>query len=71
VRSGDWWNSLHAWQWWAQFTVAVLGAIALGAALAATARARYRAAVALMALAAACFGGWAAFLAPLGNAVSI
>src|SRR3954453_1327017 len=38
VRSGDWWHSLDAWQWWGQFLVAALGFLAVGAALASLVR---------------------------------
>lgn len=71
VRTGHWWHSQDAWQWWGQILVASLGAMAVIAALVAVASKRYRAAIALMTFAAACFGAWAAVLAPLGNGLGI
>jgi hypothetical protein len=71
LRTGDWWHSLDAWQWWGQLLTAVLGTVALGAAVAAVGRSQYRAAVARMGIAAASFGAWAALLAPLGNGLGI
>src|SRR3954470_8536460 len=71
VRSGQWWHSLDAWQWWGQFLVAGLGFLAIGAALASLARRGYRRATGFMILAAACFGAWTAFLAPLGDRFGI
>lgn len=71
VRTGHWWNSQDAWQWSGQVVVALLGAMAVSAALGAVVAKRYRAAIALMTFAAGCFGAWAVFLAPLGNRVGI
>jgi hypothetical protein len=69
--SGQWWHTDGAWQWWGQFAATVLGTIALVATFIALLREHYRAALALMTLAAACFGAWAAFLAPLGDRFGI
>jgi hypothetical protein len=71
VRTGDWWHSVDAWQWKGQLAVALAGTFAVTAAFVAVTRRRYRAASLLMVAAAACFGGWAAFLAPLGDGLGI
>ena len=70
-RSGEWWHTLDAWQWYAQFAVAVLGLAAVCAALVAVTRHQYRPATAFMVVAAGAFGAWAAFLAPLGDGLGI
>jgi hypothetical protein len=70
-ESGEWWHTLDAWQWPAQLVVAVAGFAAIVAAFAWTIRRRHRAASASMVVAAASFGAWAAFLAPLGNGLGI
>ena len=71
VRSGDWWHTLDAWQWWGQLLVAILGFAAIVAAFVWTTRGGHRRASASMGVAAASFGAWAAFLAPLGNGFGI
>jgi hypothetical protein len=70
-ESGEWWHTLDAGQWPGQLVVAVLGFAAIVAAFAWTIRRRHRAASASMVAAAACFGAWAAFLAPLGDGLGI
>jgi hypothetical protein len=73
IRSAapDWWNTQDAWQWPAQFFVAVAGFGMVCVACAAASDKRYQRAFIAMTLAAACFGAWAAFLAPLGNGLGI
>jgi uncharacterized protein DUF3955 len=66
-----WWDSTHAWQWWAQFAVCSLGVLAVVGAFAAAKRARYRRSIVLMGVAAAAFAVWGALLAPLGNAFGL
>jgi hypothetical protein len=71
ARSGEWWTSVHAWQWYAESALAAIGFAAVCAALVSLMHARHRLATGLMLLAAAAFGGWAAFLAPLGAGLGI
>jgi hypothetical protein len=69
--SPPWEHTTDAWQWTGQLAVAVLGLLAVGSAFALVWARSYRWAAVLMTLAAASFGAWAAFLAPLGNALGI
>jgi hypothetical protein len=71
ARSGDWWHTQDAWQWWAQMFVALGGFIAGAAALSCVVRRQYRRGTGWLLVAAACFGVWAGFVAPLGNALGI
>jgi uncharacterized membrane protein YbhN (UPF0104 family) len=71
VRSGEWWHTLDAWQWGAQFGVAVIGLVAVISALVFLVHRRYRWASVGMVLAAGAFAAWAAFLAPLGGGLGI
>jgi hypothetical protein len=66
-----WRLSPDAWQWTGQFVVAALGLAAVGSAIALLWARRYRWAAALMTLATASFGAWAALLAPFGDGVGI
>lgn len=68
---GGWWHTLDAWQWNAQLALALAGTASILIALILTLRRRHRAAPAWLALAFPAFGGWAAFLAPLGNGFGI
>jgi hypothetical protein len=68
---GEWWHAVDAWQWTGQLVVALLGAASICAAFVAVKRRRYRTGTALMVLAAASFGAWAAFLAPMGDGLGI
>jgi hypothetical protein len=71
VASPDWRHDPNAWQWSGQLFVAVVGFFAIAAAIALIRSRSYRWATAAMTLAAASFGAWAAFLAPLGNRLGI
>jgi uncharacterized membrane protein YhaH (DUF805 family) len=62
---------LDAWQWWAQFLVALAGTATIVAALLYTVRRRHDRAPLLLGMAGVCFGAWAAFLAPLGEGFGI
>lgn len=70
-RSGDWWQTQDAWQWTGQLVAALAGLACLTLAMLLVAARRHRAAIVAVVLAAACFAAWAAFLAPLGDALGI
>jgi hypothetical protein len=69
--SVDWWHTLDAWQWSAQFVVALAGTAAIVAALVYTVRRRHDRAPFLLGMAGVCFGAWAVILAPLGEGLGI
>jgi hypothetical protein len=72
ARAGHWWNTQDAWQWYAQFGFALVGAVAVGAALVFTARHRYDLARPSLLVGATCFFIWAFFVdGPFGNALGI
>jgi hypothetical protein len=71
IRTGEWWHTLDAWQWWAQLLVEVGGLLAIGLALAATIRRRHAQGPAWLVVAVVCFAVWAAFLAPMGGRLGI
>jgi hypothetical protein len=70
-RTGEWWHTQDAWQWPTQFLVAAAGFGLICTAFVWASTKHYRRASIAMTLAAACFGAWAAFLAPLGNGLGI
>jgi hypothetical protein len=71
ARSGEWWHTTDAWQWSAQFGVALIGTAAIVAALVYTVRRRHDRAPIALATAGICFGAWAVLLAPLGDGLGI
>jgi hypothetical protein len=71
ARTGQWWHTQDAWQWWGQFLVALAGTAAIFLALLSTVRRRHDRAPMLLLVAGICFGGWAVFLAPLGEGLGI
>ena len=65
----DWWNTPDAWQWPVQFFLAAAGFGMVCVAFGSASDKRYRRASIAMTLAAAFFGAWGGFLAPMGNGV--
>jgi len=70
-RTGNWWHSVNAWQWWAELGVAGFMLVALIIALRRTLRRKHAKAAAWMAVAGASFLVWLAFIAPTGDALGI
>ena len=67
----DWWHTVGAWQWTGQFAVALVGLIGVVSTVALLRLRNHRWAAAAMTLGAAAFGGWAAFVAPLGDGLGL
>jgi hypothetical protein len=71
VRTGRWFDSQDAWQWWAQLGLALAGLLAASAFVYLTMRRRYRDALVVLLVGVGCFAAWAAMVAPFGDRFGI
>lgn len=67
VRTGRWFDTQDAWQWWAQLGLAMAGLVAALTFAYLTWRRRYRDALAVLIVGIGCFAVWAAMVAPFGD----
>lgn len=71
ARWGEWWHTLDAWQWKAQFGLAAAAFVAAVATVALPLTGKHRAAIVAVVLGVAVFCAWALLVAPLGDQFGI